>query len=116
MERHLADFVQQERSAVCHFEDAVLVRHGTRKRPFFMPEELAFDEGFNNGSAIDRGKALPRTLAVEMDCPRNKFFSRAALAGDEYRAFTRGNFFDRLENFLHCRALADDIVKIILAV
>jgi hypothetical protein len=62
----LSDFIQKKRAAVCLFEPANPALKGTGKGHFFMPEKLAFNQGFRNGRAIDCNKRLGRARAQVM--------------------------------------------------
>jgi hypothetical protein len=45
-ERHFADFIEEQRTAIGEFETAGLVLECAGKRPFYVPEELALEETF----------------------------------------------------------------------
>src|SRR5882724_6363308 len=68
---------------VGQLEAAHALCHGPRKRPFLVPEELAFEQSRGNGRAIQlhEGVRTPRAQVVNGAC--NELFARASLAGDE---------------------------------
>src|SRR5258708_23604823 len=51
-----------------------------------MPEELAFQQRFRNGSAVYGNEWLPASRTGRVDGARDKLLPGAALAGDEHVA------------------------------
>ena len=52
--RHLGDLVEEERPVIGQFEAAGASIHGAGKRSLLVTEDLAFEECFGDGRAIDR--------------------------------------------------------------
>ena len=58
---NFADFVEEERSAVCLLESPDASLRGAGEGAFFVAEELAFEELGREGRAVDRDKFFART-------------------------------------------------------
>src|SRR5438105_1289972 len=78
--RHIADFVQKERTAMGEFELAGRLFDRTRERTFFMPEQLALEQIFWDRGAINGNewRGSPRRTVVQS--AGNNFLSGAGLA------------------------------------
>ena len=61
-----------------------------------------------NRGAVNGEKKAVAALAVAVNGARDKFFARAAFAGDKRGGIAGGELADGFENLLHCGALADD--------
>ena len=84
VERQLADFVQEDRSAVGQFEAADAAGDGAGEGPFFMAEQLAFHQASRQCRAVDLDQRLVAPLAGGMNGPGDQFFARARLAADQH--------------------------------
>jgi hypothetical protein len=51
--RHLADFIEQQRSALGHLEQAFLVHRRAGEGAFLVAKQLGLDEILRNGGAVD---------------------------------------------------------------
>lgn len=80
---YFADFVEEERSAVCGLEapDAAFDRPG--EGAFFVAEELAFEKGCGEGGAVCGDKWGTGTRAVVVYHSGEKFLACACLAKQE---------------------------------
>src|SRR5262245_47254187 len=87
---------------------------GIRERAFLMAEQLTLDERLRKGRAVkrDEGTLAPAAIVVVKRFS-DKFFSRAALAGNQNGRAAVGHLFDLGVDVLHRRALANQIVKCI---
>src|SRR5215468_3152125 len=65
-ERHIADFVEKERAAVCLLEFPEMTGGGSGERSLLVPEEFALDQFGRYSGAIERNERLPgaRTLLM----------------------------------------------------
>ncbi len=54
----LADFIQKYGAAVGHFQFAFFLRHGAREGALLVAEQLAFEQGFGKGGAVDGDEGL----------------------------------------------------------
>src|SRR5207249_65575 len=70
--RHVANLVQENRAPGTLLELADPLALGSGEGPFFVAEQLAFQESLGNGGAIDGQKGACRTPAVVVDGARRK--------------------------------------------
>ena len=64
LQRHLADFVEEQRAQVGLLEEADVVAVGAGERAGFVAEELAFHQVGRNGRAVDaQHRPIGRGLA-----------------------------------------------------
>ncbi len=105
--RHLADFVEQQRAAFGQFEaaDAALERAG--ECALFVTEDFAFDQRFRNRGAIDGDERLRLARAERVNGARDQFFSGAAFSRDQYRCRAGRDHLDEAEDLLHALRWAD---------
>ena len=108
---HVADFIQQQCTAVCllEFTDTPLISSG--ERTSFMSEEFAFQEGLGNGCTIDGEKRslASSTMLVQGSC--DELLTGAALTDDEHIDILRGNAANLLADRLHRHAAADESIR-----
>jgi hypothetical protein len=57
-QRHLADFVEEDRAVVGHLELAGFVPVGAREAALHMAEQLRFEQRFRNAGAVDGHERL----------------------------------------------------------
>ncbi len=60
----VADLVEEEGAALGALEGPAVEGRGTGEGPFFVPEELAFEEGFAEGGAVDGDEGAVGAQAV----------------------------------------------------
>ena len=103
-----ADFVDEQRAAVGHFEQSRLGGHGPGKGPLFVAEQFAFQQRFRQCGTINDHQRLvgSRTLAVQ--CASNQFLAGAAFALNQDRFVGRAGAIDQSKHFLHRGRLADN--------
>ena len=82
--------------------------HGPGEGPFFVAEQLAFQERFGNGHAVDHQEGLVRAQAVLIDGPRHQFLARARFSPDEDRGVRGRHPAHGLVDLLHGLAAPDD--------
>ena len=99
---------EKERAAVALLELADALRKRAGERALLVAEELAFQQVFRDGGAVDGDErfALPR--AVLENGARDEFLARAAFAGDENGRAGRRDLADELVDLLHRGRAADD--------
>ncbi len=99
--RKLTDFVQEDRSAVCTLERADVTTVRSRKRSFFVTEQLAGDEVRRHRCAVDRDEGLVGALAGRVQGPRNEFLARTGLTDDQRTGFRFGGPLDLTHQSTH---------------
>src|SRR6202030_1949798 len=72
LQRHIADFVEEESAAVGCFELALAARDRAGESSFFVTEQLALDQLARERRAIDRDKRLARARAPKMNRARDQ--------------------------------------------
>jgi hypothetical protein len=82
---HLADLIQEHRSAVSHLEEAALLAIGPGERPALVAEQLALEQRLRKSRASDVHERLRRTAAVVVDHLCREVFARSALAREQDR-------------------------------
>ena len=106
----LADFVEEDRAAVGHFEQADAVLVGAGERAFAMAEQLAFDERLGQGAAVDRDERLVGPRALVVNGAGDQFLAGAGFAEDQHGRVRRRDFGDQRANAFHagrcCRPAA----------
>ncbi len=99
--RHFADFIEQQRAVLRHFEAAGAALRRAREGAFFVAEQLAFNQRFRQRRAVDGDERALTARAKRMYRPRHHLLSSAALAGDQYASFARSGLLQQGKNFLH---------------
>ena len=105
------DLIEKQRSTVGRLEVTDLVAIGARERAAPIPEQLRLDQRVRNRAAVDGHERLGARRAVVMNCPGEQLLARARLAEDEHVALDRRELAHHLEQRLHNRGAADEIVK-----
>src|SRR5580698_6337398 len=78
-EWNVADFIQEERTLVRKLKTPGLLRDRSGERPFFVPEQLAFEKPKRNCGAVQFDKGpLPATAKI-VNSSRDQLFSGARL-------------------------------------
>src|SRR5215470_12832509 len=106
--RRVADFVQKDGPAVRDFEQTRLVGNGSSEGAFYVPEKLAFQERFRNGTTVDGHKGHRASGAVIVNRPRNQLLSGPAFPADQDITPRICDLLDYIEHFLHGLTLAHD--------
>src|SRR5262249_47671675 len=78
---------------------------------FLVTEDLALEQRFGNGRAIDRNKRHLPARAQLVDRLRNQFLAGARLAPDQDVGLRRRRLLDGLVNLPHVRAVADHLAE-----
>ncbi len=84
LERHLADFVEQEGAALAIAEQPFAIAVGAREGALHVAEQLALQQVLGDGTAIDAQRARLGTRRGGVDGTRHDFLTRAALARDQH--------------------------------
>src|SRR5579871_5317186 len=106
LQTHVADFVKEEGAAVGLLKLAFLVGAGAGEGAHAMPEELAFNEVFGNGGAIDLNihGIFAKALSVNGAC--HKFLASAGFAVNQHAAVGRRHQRDLLAECFDGNAVA----------
>src|SRR5712691_11245045 len=88
-ERQLADFVEKQRAAVRVLEEADLVVGRARKGAPHVAEQLALEQGFDDGRAVHGHETGVRAPGERVKRAGDELLARPGFAGDEHRADVR---------------------------
>src|SRR5438477_5634471 len=106
-QRHVANFIKEERTSLSSAEGAGTIRRRAGKRTLDMAEELAFEELAWNCSAVDGNKRLAAAAAIPMERASDEFLAGPGFAEDEDGCVAVGHEPDRLLNPPHPFARPD---------
>ena len=95
-QRHLADFVEEDRPVVGHLELAGLVAIGAGEAALDVAEQFRFEQRFGKAGAIDGTKGRLRARAAALNRAGDDFLADAALTGDEHFGVGPGDAIDFL--------------------
>src|SRR5207249_7153458 len=104
---HIADFIEEERSAAGLLEFSRFVFERARKRPLHVPEELAFDQLLGNRGAVELHKRLLGPRAHPVQGRSDQLFPGAALAVHQDAAVGGSRERELLPQRLHRHAVTD---------
>src|SRR5690554_1728486 len=93
LEGHIADLIEEERSAVCGTDEALAIPIGTCIRSALDSEELGFDEVWRQRRAVNRDE-LASSPALFVDGSSHELFPRVALSLDGDRERGRCDLID----------------------
>src|SRR5581483_9690578 len=107
VERHVADLVEKDRSAIGLLEAADSQIHGARECPLDVPEQLGLEQIVGERAAIHGDKRVIAPGTRRMKRARGDFLSRSGLAPDQNRASPGPDQPDGLYYSGHRQALTD---------
>ncbi len=97
----LARFVQEERTLMGGFEQALAGAVGPGERAALVSEQLAFRQRVGECGAVDRDQRLCGAVAALMNGPGREFLASLGFSGDENGNIRRrgaSNFLAKLSN------------------
>ena len=100
-ERHVADFIEEQRAAACLLKPATAQRVGTGECPAFMSKQFGFEQIARNGGRVQRHERAACARAMAMKRTGDEFLASAGFAGDQHRHVGLRQAPDRTEDFLH---------------
>ena len=106
LERHVTDFVQEQRAPFSLLETAPA--HGLRagERAAFVAEEFALEQVFGDGCGVDGHKGAAGARRMLVQGPRHQFLAGAGFARDEHGDMALAQTPDGAKYILHGRCLA----------
>ena len=99
--RNFAHFVKKKGAGIGHFELAGAPCGGIGKRPFFMAEQLAFNQGIRDCPAVNDDERTRGAGTVVVNGPRHQFFASPTLALNEHGEIGGRDSFDTGAEGLH---------------
>jgi len=107
----LADFVEQERTAVGQLDEPRLRGDGAGERALLVAEELRLEHLARQGATVDGDEGPRGPRRERVDRASHELLPRAALAQDEHRGVGRRDPLDDPENLLHLGTLGEDAAE-----
>ena len=107
-ERHISDLIQKQRASMGVLEQARLVVRGPGERTLHVAEQLALEQRFHDGRAVEHDVAAGSHRAEPVERAGDQVFTRPGLPRDQQRPIVRSHAPDAPEHFPHLRAAADD--------
>src|SRR5437879_6656000 len=105
---HLTDFVQEQRSAVCHLDPPGLGTPGASKSSLLISEQFALQQRARNGGTTDLDEWTLGPGGTAVNFLGDDFFARAALSQDQDRHAGRRCPLHSAANRLHSLRLPED--------
>ena len=105
MERHVANFVEEDGSAVSVFEKSDAFVLGSGECSACVPEQFTFEEGFGDCATIDRDEFV----IDASDCTGDEVFTHSGFAEDEYGPRVQNGSFYVFTQTFHRIAFADEM-------
>src|SRR5262249_42371231 len=103
-QRHVADLVKEQRSALSQFDLALDLPHRTRKGALLVSEEFAFQQGLGYGPAIDNDKRSIASRALVVNRLSQQLLASPALSQQQHGGICRRDFLQRAAQFQHLLA------------
>src|SRR5258708_37892464 len=108
LQRKIADFVQEQGSAISPLEPSNIARYRAGKGATLVTEQLAFQQSRGNGGTIHFHKWSIRTVAAFVNGLRNQFLAGSRFAVDQDCGGRRGDHPPRGEAAREGRPSAND--------
>ena len=112
IERDVADFVEEQGSAVGHFEAADFLGEGAGEGAAFVAEEFTFEKAGGDGGAVECNEREISAGAEAMDGAGDEFLAGAGFAEDENGGVCWGDDLDLLLDEAETDAVAYDFIKV----
>ena len=107
LQAHVANLIEEQRSAVGELELAPPLRDGAGERPFHVAEQLALDQLFGDRRAIHLDERSAAPTAERMHAAGNKLLAGSVLTVDEHATVGRSGHGHLLAQLGHHVALPD---------
>ncbi len=108
---HVTDLVQEHRAALGGGDTAGVVAHGVGEGARLVAEQLGFEQGFGQRSAVDGDERMAVTRTEVVNGAGQQRLARARLAVDQHAAFAAGDGGQNIEDVRHVRIVRHDTRK-----
>ena len=108
-QRHVADFIEEERAAVGKLQAPRLAIVGAGEGAFFVAEDFRLEQAVGQGRAVDRLEIFGRASRQLVDHARHDFLAGAGRAEDQHRDVGLRGGADPLEDGEHLLVAADHL-------
>jgi len=106
--RDIADFIKKDGAAGGGFKAALAEGEGAGESAFFVPEKLAFDDGFGKGGAVKFDECAGFAGALFVERAGDEFLADAGFAADEDGGDAAGDLLNVEVNGAHGVRVADN--------
>ncbi len=110
-QRHIADFIEEQRTAIGQLETPGAAGDGPGKGALLMTKQLAFQQLGRNCPAVDRHKRRVAALGVVVQIARHHFLAGAGLAEDQHTGIGIGHLLHHLAHMLDRTTGTDQAAK-----
>ena len=108
----IANFVEEERSAIGNFCTTLAHVNGTCESAFFVTEKFAFHKIFREGCAVERYKRLVFTRRKLHNCTSDHLFTRTATTANKHGRIRRSDLTHLFVHNLHFAAVANKFTRL----
>ena len=109
--RSCPDFVEEDRPAVRLLELTNFICGSPRESALNMTKQFAFKQVLRESSASDFHKRMIVSIAETVNGPGDQRLPSATLTRDQNRRASIRDTFDHVENSIHSRVIANDILQ-----
>ena len=110
-QRHVADFIQEQRAAVGQFKTPGAAGDGAGECALLMAEQFAFEQLGGNRPAVNGHKGRVTAFGVVMQVARDHFLAGPRLAQDQHTGVGVGHLLHHLAHVLDRSAGADQAAE-----
>ena len=115
-QRHVANFVEEQRTFVRQFETPNPLRAGPGKRAALMAKQIAFQQSGRHCRAVHFHHSAGVASAQVVNCPRDQLLTRSGFTQNQDGAVALRHHFDLFEYAVHRFAAANDFAELTLHV
>ena len=113
--RQVADLVEEDRAAVGQLEAPGPHRDGAGERALFVSEQLALDQRRRQRRAVDAHERAGMPAAAIVQRAREQFLAGAGRPEQQHAGVGRRHLRQPRQRQAQRRALADDVVEVVIA-
>jgi hypothetical protein len=115
MGRQFADFIQEQRSLICQFEESGLGVVRAAEGAFFVAEQFALDQVLGESRAVDINPGFAVAVGKFVDAASDQLFTTAGFPSDQDRFSVASHAFDHGHEALHRATGKDELSAVDLA-
>src|ERR1700678_897375 len=109
--RHLADFIEKDRSAAGHFEQSALILIGHGESSLEIAEEFTFEQSLGECAAVYGDEWVSGAGRTDMNRAGNQLFTGAAFTVNQHGAGSGSDCAHSLLQLLHRWARSNNIIQ-----
>src|SRR5438128_619716 len=108
---HIGNFIQENRATIGFFDPARLLSERAGESASFMAKELAFEQGFRDGGAVDPDIVGLAATAETVEGAGYQLFAGAALAENQNSGVSRRDGLNKLAQIPYLLRFADNLLE-----